>query len=55
MIRQEIGYFDRPENSTGRLINMLSQDATAMAALSGNNLGTILQLLVDIVSVIVVA
>jgi hypothetical protein len=34
---------------------MLSTDATAMAALSGQNLGTILQLVVDIVSVVIVA
>lgn len=33
---------------------MLSTDATAMAGLSGQNLGTILQLVVDIVSVIIV-
>ena len=34
---------------------MLSQEATAMAGLSGNNLGTILTLIVDLVSVIIVA
>lgn len=34
---------------------MLSQEATAMAGLSGNNLGAILTLIVDLVSVIILA
>lgn len=49
--RQEIAFFDQSENSTGRLIHMLSTEATAMAALSGNNLGAILTLIVDIFGV----
>ena len=53
--RQEISFFDREENSTGRLTNLLSQEATAMAGLSGVNLGSILTLIVDLVSVIALA
>jgi len=34
---------------------MLSQEATAMAGLSGTNLGTILALIVDLVSIIILA
>jgi ATP-binding cassette, subfamily B (MDR/TAP), member 1 len=53
--RQEISYFDKEENSTGRLTNMLSQEATAMTGLSGTNLGAILTLIVDLVSVVTLA
>jgi len=55
MLRQEIGFFDTPEHSTGRLTNTLSTDATAMAGLSGNNLASLLTLVVDLTSVIIVA
>jgi ATP-binding cassette subfamily B (MDR/TAP) protein 1 len=50
-----MSFFDRTENSTGQLTNMLSTEATAMAGLSGTNLGAILTLMVDLVSVTVVA
>jgi ATP-binding cassette, subfamily B (MDR/TAP), member 1 len=53
--RQDISYFDRDENSTGKLTNLLSQEATAMAGLSGVNLGAILTLVVNLVSVITLA
>lgn len=55
VMRQDISFFDHSENSTGKLTNMLSTDATAMAGLSGANLGAILTLLVDLPSVVILA
>ena len=50
-MRQEIAFFDRPEHSTGTLTTMLSQEATAMAGLSGFNLGTIITTAINLTSV----
>ena len=50
ILRQEIAFFDRPEHSTGSLTTMLSSEATAMAGLSGINLGSILTVLVNLIS-----
>jgi len=49
-MRQEIAFFDRPEHSTGSLTTMLSTEATAMSGLSGLNLGSILTVLVNLIS-----
>lgn len=49
-MRQEVAFFDRPEHSTGSLTTMLSSEATAMAGLSGLNLGSILTVLVNLIS-----
>jgi ATP-binding cassette, subfamily B (MDR/TAP), member 1 len=49
-MRQEIAFFDRPEHSTGTLTTTLSSEATAMAGLSGVNLGAILTVLVNLTS-----
>jgi ATP-binding cassette, subfamily B (MDR/TAP), member 1 len=49
-MRQEIAFFDRPDHSTGSLTTMLSTEATAMAGLSGINLGSILTVIVNLVS-----
>lgn len=50
ILRQEIAFFDRSEHSTGSLTTMLSTEATAMAGLSGVNLGAILTVLVNLTS-----
>ena len=50
ILRQEIAFFDRAEHSTGSLTTMLSTEATAMAGLSGVNLGSILTVLVNLTS-----
>jgi ATP-binding cassette, subfamily B (MDR/TAP), member 1 len=42
ILRQNAAFFDREEHSTGTLTQMLGQEATAMAGLSGLNLGAIL-------------
>ena len=50
VMRQEIAFFDRPEHSTGSLTTMLSTEATAMSGLSGVNLGSILTVIVNLTS-----
>lgn len=42
ILRQNAAFFDREEHSAGTLTQMLGQEATAMAGLSGLNLGAIL-------------
>jgi ATP-binding cassette subfamily B (MDR/TAP) protein 1 len=48
MLRQEIGWFDRDENSTGILTSRLSKEAQDIQGLSGITLGTILQTIVNL-------
>ena len=55
IMRQEIAFFDRPEHSTGSLTTMLSTEATAMSGLSGVNLGSILTVLVNLTSGMILA
>ncbi len=43
MMKQEIGFFDDPSNSTGALCSRLSGDAGAMQGATGTRLGTIVQ------------
>ncbi|KND86495.1 Leptomycin B resistance protein pmd1 [Tolypocladium ophioglossoides CBS 100239] len=42
MLRQDIAYYDRSENTTGALTSFLSTEATHIAGLGGVNLGTII-------------
>ena len=42
MLRQEIGWFDRDENSTGALCSRLSSGAQAVLGVTGSNAGQIL-------------
>lgn len=42
MLRQNAAFFDRHDHTAGALTQMLGQEATAMAGLSGLNLGAIL-------------
>jgi len=41
--RQDIAWFDKKENSTGRLSGRLSADATKLNGVTGNLIGTIIQ------------
>ncbi|KAK9329587.1 P-loop containing nucleoside triphosphate hydrolase protein [Lipomyces starkeyi] len=50
MLRQDIAYFDREENTTGALTSTLSKDAQSVEGLSGATLGQILNSLVTIVA-----
>lgn len=42
MLRQDISFFDREENSTGALTSFLSTETTHMSGMSGITLGTLL-------------
>lgn len=55
MLRQDISYFDREENSAGALTSFLSTEATYLAGMSGSTLGTILVVSTTLVSAIAVA
>lgn len=45
ILRQNAAFFDRADHTTGTLTQMLGQEATAMAGLSGLNLGAILTII----------
>ncbi|KAK9468259.1 P-loop containing nucleoside triphosphate hydrolase protein [Lipomyces arxii] len=49
MLRQDIAFFDRDENSTGALTSTLSRDAQAVEGLSGATLGQILNAGVNVI------
>lgn len=55
MLRQDIEFFDRDENTAGALTSFLSTEATAMAGLSGATLGTILMSITTLVACFVVS
>ena len=50
MLRQDITFFDREENSAGALTSFLSTESTQMAGLSGTTLGTILTVCTTLIS-----
>lgn len=54
MLRQDIAFFDKGENTTGALTSFLSTEATHLAGMSGVTLGTILSVITTLVSAIVV-
>lgn len=49
MLRQDIGFFDKEENSAGGLTSFLSTQTTEVAGLSGSTLGTILSVLTTLI------
>lgn len=55
MLRQDIEFFDRDENTAGALTSFLSTETTHMAGLSGATLGTILMSVSTLVACCVVA
>jgi ABC-type multidrug transport system fused ATPase/permease subunit len=48
LLKQHIGYFDKKENATGSITTKLSQDASAIEAAVGKNLGTLIQNVVTV-------
>ena len=42
MLRQEMGWFDQPENSVGSLLSRLSADSSAIQGATGSRVGAIL-------------
>lgn len=55
MLRQDIGFFDREENSSGALTSFLSTETTHVAGLSGVTLGTIISVLTTLIAAIAVS
>jgi len=55
MLRQDIGYFDKEENTAGALTSFLSTQTTYAAGLSGATLGTILNVLTTLVAGFIIA
>ncbi|KAI5465724.1 ABC multidrug transporter Mdr1 [Mariannaea sp. PMI_226] len=50
MLRQDVAFFDRDENTAGALTSFLSTETTHVAGLSGVTLGTILLVLTTLIS-----
>ena len=55
ILRQDIAFFDREENSAGALTSFLSTETTFAAALSGVTLGTMLTAVITLISVCTLA
>lgn len=55
MLRQDIQFFDKEENSTGALTSFLSIEATHLAGMSGVTLGTLLIVTTTLVAAIAIA
>ncbi|KAI0115349.1 P-loop containing nucleoside triphosphate hydrolase protein [Daldinia grandis] len=55
MLRQDVAFFDRDENTAGALTSFLSTETTHVAGLSGVTLGTLLMVTTTLVSAMVVA
>lgn len=49
ILRQEIGFFDKKENSTGALVSFLSTEITFLDGVSGTTLGTILKVITTLI------
>lgn len=55
MLRQDINFFDREENSTGALTSFLSTETKHLSGISGQTLGTILMTSTTLIAAIVIA
>ncbi|KAM0274005.1 hypothetical protein ACHAPA_000953 [Fusarium lateritium] len=55
MLRQDVAFFDRDENTAGALTTFLSTETTHVAGLSGVTLGTLLMIATTLISAIVLA
>lgn len=55
MLRQDIAFFDREENSAGALTSFLSTETTHLAGLSGSTLGTMLNVLTTLISAVILS
>lgn len=55
MLRQDIAFFDKEENSAGALTSFLSTETTHLAGMSGTTLGTILVVLTTLIAAITVS
>ncbi|CAF1176944.1 unnamed protein product [Rotaria sordida] len=48
LLRQEVAYFDRPENSSGAICTRLSSHASAIQEMTGTRLGVICELAIEV-------
>ena len=55
MLRQDINFFDREENSTGALTSFLSTETKYLSGISGQTLGTILMTCTTLMAAIVIS
>ncbi|KAK3295645.1 P-loop containing nucleoside triphosphate hydrolase protein [Chaetomium fimeti] len=55
MLRQDVEYFDRDENSAGALTSFLSTETTHVAGLSGATLGTLIMVFTTLIAACAVA
>ncbi|KAI5864665.1 P-loop containing nucleoside triphosphate hydrolase protein [Durotheca rogersii] len=55
MLRQDVAFFDKDENSAGALTSFLSTETTHVAGLSGVTLGTLLMVITTLISAMAVA
>jgi ATP-binding cassette subfamily B (MDR/TAP) protein 1 len=55
MLRQDINFFDREENSTGALTSFLSTETKHLSGISGQTLGTILMTSTTLIAAIVIS
>ncbi|KAJ5247718.1 ABC multidrug transporter mdr1 [Penicillium chermesinum] len=55
ILRQDISYFDKEENSTGALTSFLSTETKSLAGISGQNLGMILMTLTTLIGSMCIA
>lgn len=55
MLRQDVAFFDKEENTAGALTSFLSTETTHVAGLSGVTLGTLLSVITTLVAAIVVS
>ncbi|KAL7276891.1 hypothetical protein RUND412_000131 [Rhizina undulata] len=55
MLRQDIAYFDKEENTTGALTSFLSTETTHLSGMSGVTLGTILAVTTTLIAAITVS
>ncbi|KAI1265157.1 ABC transporter [Xylariaceae sp. FL1019] len=54
MLRQDVSFFDKEENTSGALTTFLSTETTYVAGLSGSTLGTLLTVVTTLVSSFIV-
>ncbi|KAL7799985.1 P-loop containing nucleoside triphosphate hydrolase protein [Trichoderma ceciliae] len=55
MLRQDVAFFDKDENTAGALTSFLSTETTHVAGLSGATLGTLLMMSTTLISAVVVS
>lgn len=55
MLRQDVAFFDKDENTAGALTSFLSTETTHVAGLSGVTLGTLLMMMTTLITAIVMS